>query len=192
MFLHGRPLRILVLDIDGVLTDGTVSTRGYAERRVHVRDLDAVSRAREAGIQVAFLTGESAEEAAHVVARCGGGAAEYGAKDKVAGLRKLAGEHGIEASDICYVADARRDAAALSIAGLGLVPADADPEAKRCAARVLTHEGGRGAVAEAVDILMSRAPMEQEQVTPSDLIRSVAAEAVGVTARFIDECLPNV
>ncbi len=185
-------LRVLVLDIDGVLTDGTVASSGGASRRVHLRDLDALTRARAAGIRVAFLTGESADEMADVVARCGGGPVRFGARDKVASLRALAGELAVEVDHVCYLADARRDAAALGIAGLGLVPADADPQAKRCATHVLTHAGGRGAVAEAVDLLLSEPSAQQDPVGPSAEIRDDAAEAAELMGRFVDECLPDV
>lgn len=186
------PPRALVLDVDGVLTDGTVAVSGGATRRVHLRDLDALTRARAAGIRVAFLTGESADEMADVVARCGGGPTRYSAKDKVTGLRALAGELAVEIDDVCYLADARRDAAALRIAGLGLVPADGDPEAKRCAARVLVHAGGRGAVAEAVDLLLGVPPAAEDPVSPSVPIKEGAAEAVELLGRFVNDHLPDV
>lgn len=192
MFRADRPLKALVLDIDGVLTDGTVATDGTPGRRLHLRDLDALTRAREAGLQIAFLTGESADNVSEVVSRCGGGMAKYDTKDKAVGLRELCGDLGLEVTDVCYVADARRDAAALALAGLGLVPADADPEAARCAARRLAHPGGREAVAEAVDLLLGEPPIEQDPIHPSPEIRKLAVEAAELTGRFVDECLPDV
>jgi len=151
----GRDLpRVLVLDIDGVLTDGTVGMGPGDGRRIHLRDLDALARARTAGICVAFLTGERREQVAAVVERCGGGTAIYGVKDKVEGLRTLVSEIGAQLADVCYVADARRDAAALECAGLGMTPADADPVAKRAADVVLGEPGGHGAVSCAIDVLL--------------------------------------
>ena len=161
--------RVLILDIDGVLTDGTVGMGPGGGRRVHLRDLDALTRAREAGIEVAFLTGESAEDMAWIVERCGGGTVVYGAKDKRAGLPALAGKLGVAVADVCYVGDARRDADALRLAGLGMAPCDADPLARNAASIVLGLPGGRGAVSEAVDILAGgqahgavKAPMRPE------------------------------
>jgi D-sedoheptulose 7-phosphate isomerase len=188
---HGRPW-VLVLDIDGVLTDGTVGTTGNRTRRLHVRDLDALARARAAGIQIAFLTGENADGVSEVVARCGGGPAKYGVKDKARGLRKLAAELGVDLGDICYVGDARRDVAALKIAGLGLVPADADTEAKRGAARVLAEPGGRGAVAAAVDLLLAEPVAEEKAVARIAAIRDHAAGAVELVSRFVEGHLGEV
>jgi 3-deoxy-D-manno-octulosonate 8-phosphate phosphatase (KDO 8-P phosphatase) len=150
---HGLP-KALVLDIDGVLTDGTVGNAPGGERRLHLRDLDAIARARQAGIRVAFLTGEDESEVSWIVARCGGGPVVYNAKDKGRGLRELAGRLGIDITGICYVGDARRDVEALALAGLGLAPADADARARSAATVVLGSPGGRGAVAEAVEILI--------------------------------------
>jgi 3-deoxy-D-manno-octulosonate 8-phosphate phosphatase (KDO 8-P phosphatase) len=165
--------RVFVLDIDGVLTDGTVGNAPGGGRRLHLRDLDAIARARQAGIQVAFLTGEDESEVSWIVARCGGGPVVYNAKDKEHGLRELVGRMGVDVGDVCYVGDARRDVEALKLAGLGLAPADADVMARCAASRVLASPGGRGAVAEAADILMgernsgSAAPTPRESDSPN-------------------------
>ncbi len=161
--------QVLVLDIDGVLTDGTVGNGPGGGRRLHLRDLDAIARARAVGIRVAFLTGEDESEVGWIVKRCGGGPVVYDAKDKGRGLRELAGVMSIDVSNVSYVGDARRDVDALKMAGLGLVPADADAQARSAAVRVLDSPGGRGAVAEAVDILMNETtPAEVPSPVESD------------------------
>ena len=147
-------LKALVLDIDGVLTDGTVAVDGSGGKRIFLRDLDALTRARDQGIRIAFLSGEKESEAQPVVARCGGGTAVYDAKDKERGIRQMADKLGLTLAEICYVGDARRDIPALRMVGLGLAPADADKFVKRTVNRVLAASGGRGAVSEAVDVLL--------------------------------------
>jgi len=153
--------KVLVLDVDGVLTDGTVGMGPGGDRRLHLRDLDALTRAREAGIRIAFLSGESGEEVGWIVQRCGGGEALFGTKDKGRGLAELAAKLDVSAAGICYVGDAPRDAEALKSAGLGLAPSDADGKAKAAASVVLDSPGGRGAVAEAVEILMGERPVRR-------------------------------
>lgn len=148
-------LKALVLDIDGVLTDGTIPADGSNDRRLFMRDLDALTRARDTGIRVAFLTGEPEASVGPVVARCGGGAAVYSAKDKERGLREISGMLETPVDQICYVGDARRDIPALQLAGLSLVPSDGDVHARAAADRVLASPGGRGAVAEAIDLLLA-------------------------------------
>jgi len=165
----GRDLpRVLVLDIDGVLTDGSVGTGPGGGRRVHLRDIDALTRAREAGIRIAFLTGESAKEVGWIVARCAGGEVLYGAKDKGRGLAELAEKLGVPTTGICYVGDAPRDVGALKTAGLGLAPSDADGKAKNAASIILENPGGRGAVAEAVEILKGERKAEAVEVRLSE------------------------
>lgn len=147
-------IKALVLDIDGVLTDGSVNVRGPVEKRIFLRDIDAITMAGKRGILIAFLTGESEAEADPVINRCGGGKAVYNAKDKGKGIKDISNLLGIGLGEICYVGDARRDAAALELAGLGLCPADGDKLAKASADMVLLASGGRGAVSEAVDIIL--------------------------------------
>lgn len=148
------PFQLLVLDIDGVLTDGTVSLVDD-ERRLFLRDLDALTRVRRAGIEVAFLTGESEASAGRMVTRCGGGRARYDSKDKASALEGIAAGATLPLEAVCYVGDAERDAPALRRAGLGLAPADASQAAREAADRVLAAGGGRGAVEEAVGLLLA-------------------------------------
>ena len=147
-------IKALVLDIDGVLTDGTVAVDGPPAKRIFLRDLDALTLIRQEGIQVAFLTGESEAEAKSVVRRCGGGFAEYNAKDKETGIKEIARQLNLNLTEICYIGDARRDVSALKLAGLGLCPSDGDKLAKAAADKVLTACGGKGVVAEAVDLIL--------------------------------------
>jgi 3-deoxy-D-manno-octulosonate 8-phosphate phosphatase (KDO 8-P phosphatase) len=157
-------IKALVLDIDGVLTDGTVDVQGRSAKKVFLRDLDALTLAREKGILVAFLTGEDEAGAGPVVERCGSASRViYQAKDKEAGIREIALTLGLEMSEICYVADARRDVPALKLAGLALCPADGDRLAKQASHVVLESRGGRGAVVEAVDIILERGGSREDE-----------------------------
>jgi len=150
-------IKLLVLDIDGVLTDGTVDVGGNAGKRLFLRDLDALTLIKKKGIRVVFLSGEDEADAGPIVERCGGGdCVIFGAKDKEAGIREIAGKLGMNLSEMCYVADARRDVPAMKLAGLALCPADGDRLAKQAVHVVLEACGGRGAVAEAVDLILER------------------------------------
>ena len=150
-----KHIKALVLDIDGVLTDGTVGVTNNLSRRLFLRDLDALTLARSKGIQLAFLSGESESEIKPIVERCGGGISVYGAKDKEKGMIDISQKLGIDLSEICYIGDGRRDVPALQMAGLGLAPSDADKLARSAADQILTACGGRGAVSEAVDIILA-------------------------------------
>ncbi len=148
-------IRLLVLDLDGVITDGTVLlfASGDEVRSVHFHDLDAVARVRRLGVEVAILSGENNPAGHRVAARFGIEEAVWGAKDKLVALEEMTRRLGIPLEETCYVGDADRDAPALKAAGLGLAPADGTPTARAAADRVLEAVGGRGAVAEAVALL---------------------------------------
>ncbi|HVA07692.1 MAG TPA: HAD family hydrolase, partial [Acidimicrobiales bacterium] len=149
------PIRLIVLDIDGVLTDGTVQLFpcGDEVRSVHFRDVDAVAGAQRRGVTVAVLSGEESAGVKQVAHRLGISEGFFGAKEKLNRLRDLASELGIEMEETCYVGDADRDAPALLAAGIGFAPSDGSVAARSAANHVLASPGGRGAVAEAIEFL---------------------------------------
>ena len=149
-----RTIRLVALDIDGVLTDGTASAgRGSGDKRISFHDLDAVTALRREGVEVALVTGEDDESVGGIAERFGVSAVVRGAKDKVKALVDLASRLGVGLDEVCFVGDSDRDAAAMQQVALGLAPANATPAAKAAAHRVLAARGGDGAVAEAVRLV---------------------------------------
>lgn len=149
-------IRVLALDIDGVLTDGGATmTEGGEEKRFHFHDLDAVTKARRSGLIVAFVTGEDNEIVDRLARRFGVDAQHIrrGAKDKGGALEELSRTLDVPVSAFCYMGDSDRDAPALKMAGLGLAPADSTPGACAAADRVLTKNGGEGVVWEALCLI---------------------------------------
>jgi len=141
-------LRLIALDLDGVLTNGQflMDETGREWKSFSLRDLDAVAKAQAEGIQFAFLTGEKGRIVKQVSKRFNVRLCIEGAKDKEKHLRQLAKKLRIPLDQICYVGDSDRDAPALRLIGLGLVPLDATPLAKRAAQKVLPVKGGEGVV----------------------------------------------
>lgn len=190
----GWRIKVLALDIDGVLTDGTtsVSSAGVDEKRLAFHDLDALSQARRAGMVVALVTGEEGEMVGRVAARCAVEHVWQGAKDKAAALDALCKRLGVTPGEVCYVGDGDRDAPALTRAGLGLAPANATPAAKAAARRVLAHAGGAGAVAEAVRLLLALADDAELAPALEQEARRIAVESLAAHERFLQESLPLV
>jgi D-sedoheptulose 7-phosphate isomerase len=151
-------IRLIALDIDGVLTDGTAlfAADGTEVKRICFRDLDAVTQARKMGLKVVFVTGESGMLVETLARRFGVDEVVTNAKDKVAALQALASSHKVSLSEICYVGDSDRDVPAVGMVGLGMVPADATPNAKRSAHHILNASGGQGVVREVVAFLEDR------------------------------------
>ncbi len=176
-------IKLLILDVDGVLTDGTVActAEGEEQKTFSFRDVDAVFEAHQRGMLVGIVTGEDGPWVDFLIQRLSVELVRRGAKDKLAAVRELASSAGIDLAAVCYVGDADRDAPALAAVGLGLSPADASAEAKRAASSVLSSPGGRGAVAEAVRLAVqfkqraidSRVAIGCEEAPRGDWLRRV-------------------
>jgi D-sedoheptulose 7-phosphate isomerase len=148
-------IRALVLDIDGVLTDGRViyDEQRHESKELSYRDIDAVFQARREGLQVALVTGEESPMVDVIARRLAVKTVIISAKDKALALQELCARLDITLDQVCYLGDSDRDASALAQVGLGLAPANASPQARLSAHRVLTSQGGYGAVAEALALI---------------------------------------
>lgn len=152
-----RRVRLLVLDVDGVLTDGRLfyGPKGELLKAFHVRDGHGIKQVATAGITVAIISGR---KSAAVVRRARGLGIRHvtqGASDKLVALRKLAKARGVALEDCLCVGDDTPDAPILAAAGLGVAVADAHQDALDAADLVTTRAGGHGAVREVCDWLMA-------------------------------------
>lgn len=151
-----RRLRLLVLDVDGVLTDGGLwfGPRGEVLKRFHVRDGHGVKLAQRAGLTVAVISGR---RSAALAVRCRELGIRYvhqGVSDKWAVLEKLLGRLGIAAGETACVGDDTPDIPLFLRAGFAVAVSDAHPLAAAAADRITTRQGGQGAVREVVDWLL--------------------------------------
>jgi D-sedoheptulose 7-phosphate isomerase len=189
-----KDIRVLALDIDGVLTDGTGvlnSIESY-EPRFDFHDLDAVTEARRCGLTLALVTGEDTDLVDRIAKRFGVDHVMRGAKDKVSGLQALSSQIGVPLADFCYVGDSDRDAPAFSHVGLGLAPLNATAKAKAAAHRILPRPGGAGAVAEAVTLLRQlKADSEGDSVV-EDAIRRSVAESVAAHQSLLNGAITTL
>jgi YrbI family 3-deoxy-D-manno-octulosonate 8-phosphate phosphatase len=152
------PIQLLVLDVDGVLTDGTLLYAADGERlkTFNVRDGLAMVLLRQAGIEVAIITARSSDA---VVTRCRDlGIREElvvrGARDKSAALDRLTADLDLDDSELAAMGDDLPDLPMLHRAGFAFCPADAAPEVVAVCDHVCGRNGGRGAVREAAEILL--------------------------------------
>ena len=149
-------IRLLVLDVDGVLTDGVLvyGPSGEEIKRFHVRDGLAVQSARRAGVEVAVVSGRASAAVTRRMSELGIVEVHQGIADKAATLRALLGRLGVKAEETAVMGDDLPDLPVMKIAGLALAPSDAAPEVKRAAGWVSRSPGGHGAVREAVEMLL--------------------------------------
>ena len=187
-------IRVLALDIDGVLTDGTADGDSTADdgKRFSFQDVDAVTQVKRAGITVALVTGEQGASVDWIASRFGVERVVQGAKDKAAALATLASDLGVSLREVCYVGDGDRDAPALSGVGLGLAPANATPSAKASVERVLSHAGGAGAVAEAVGLLLQLQVDATRLPALNQAVRSAVVDSIAAHQRLLAEALPTL
>jgi len=148
---------LVVLDIDGVLTDGklTLDSRNNEYKSINYRDLDAITVLKNKRIKLALLTGEDVALVDSMAKRFGITRIFKGEKDKKRGLTTISDCFEIPLSNICYIGDSDRDAEALKVCGLAIVPQDATKKAKESASVILKTKGGDGVVHEALEFLIA-------------------------------------
>ena len=154
---RARRIRLLVLDVDGVLTDGRLylSAAGEELKVFHVRDGSGLVAVQRAGITVAIISGRDSAAVTRRAAELGIRYVRQGVADKGAALDQLLEELGVSAAATACVGDDTPDVPMLRRAGLAIGVADAHP-ALLAAAHWVTHSnGGQGAVREACDLLLS-------------------------------------
>jgi 3-deoxy-D-manno-octulosonate 8-phosphate phosphatase (KDO 8-P phosphatase) len=149
-------IRLLVLDVDGVLTDGGLfyGASGEETKRFHVHDGLALVAARKAGLQIAVLSSRASAAVTRRMTELGVSEVHQGVGDKAGALAALCERLGIPASAVAMMGDDLPDLAAMGQVGLALAPANAVAEVKRAAQWVARRRGGDGAVREAVEMLL--------------------------------------
>jgi 3-deoxy-D-manno-octulosonate 8-phosphate phosphatase (KDO 8-P phosphatase) len=149
-------VRLLLLDVDGVLTDGriTYTDAGQEVKAFHVRDGSGLKFWRHAGGRVAILSGRSSPAVARRAKELGIDPVVQGADEKLPALRRILTETGMSPDQVCAVGDDLPDLPILTRCGLAVAVADAAPEVRSVAHLVTSSPGGRGAVREAVEWLM--------------------------------------
>jgi len=146
-------IKVVALDIDGVLTDGTITIdgNGRESKSLSFLDIDAVFRGRREGLQFALITGEDDILVDHISKRLGVDLFLKGAKDKAKAIKEVSQQLKVSLKEICYIGDSERDAPALEMVGLGIAPSNASDEAKKAAHYVCRNAGGNGAGAEGIE-----------------------------------------
>ncbi|MEZ6243801.1 MAG: HAD hydrolase family protein [Phycisphaerales bacterium] len=155
---EAKNVRMLVLDVDGVMTDGSIvyddDGRGREIKAFSVRDGFGVRLWREAGFAAAIITTRGGE---HVRRRAAELQIEHvyeGAHDKGEVVRRLATESGVSLGEMACLGDDWPDLAMMRLVGYPMAVADAEPLVRERASYITTRPGGRGAVRDAVEHLL--------------------------------------
>ncbi len=162
-----RNVEIVVLDADGVLTDGGLyyGPNGEAFKRFDVRDGHGIVLGRLSGLRTAILTGRTSEAVASRARELRIGPVIQGAKNKVEGLRVLLEKAGLPAERAAYMGDDVNDLGPLGLVALAACPADAAPEVRKVCHLVTRSAGGRGAVRELFEFVLKAQGKWDQAVT---------------------------
>jgi len=155
-FAAARGVRMLILDVDGVLTDGSIimDNQGEEWKRFNVRDGHGIKLLQRAGIDVAILTGRSSGVVASRARDLGIQHVVQGSLNKSEGLDVLLNASGIAQEDCAVMGDDVLDLPPMQRCRLGFAPCDAHVSVLRRVDWVASHGGGSGAVRQVAEGLI--------------------------------------
>ena len=152
-----QKIKLLALDVDGVLTDGSIyiSPAGEVFKGFNAKDGMGISCALRSGLQIAVITGRQSPIVERRCEELGITLLQQGVKDKRLALQQMAQKLGLVREEIAYMGDDLNDIPAFKASGLNLVPADAAIEVMAVADIITKASGGRGAVREAITMILA-------------------------------------
>lgn len=153
---RAKRVKLLVLDVDGVLTDGrmTLTERGDELKSFHTHDGMGVNLARRAGIKIALVSGEKSEIGRMRGTKLGVEEIVLGSRRKAETLEELRIKLGVALEEVAFMGDDLLDIPALERAGLAVAPANAVAEVRAMVDVVTRASGGFGAVRECVELIL--------------------------------------
>ncbi len=153
-----KKIKAVVLDIDGVLTDGTFiwGPNGEEYKQFSFSDVMGISLASKAGIIFALISGEDNVFINRFAEKMKIADTYKGTKDKAAALISFSKKYKLELNQICFMGDDVNDIGALDLAGLSAAPVNAHESVKQKVKLVTTKAGGNGAVRELIDLILTK------------------------------------
>jgi len=154
---RARRIKIILMDVDGTLTDGTLMIlpeSGEEVRAYHVRDGQGIVLARAAGLKVGIITGKTSKSVALRAERLRLDEVHQGAFDKAPVLSDILKRLGLDPRDAAFIGDDIGDLEVMRRVGLAGAVADAHPLVRRQAHVVCRSAGGRGAVREFIEFIL--------------------------------------
>jgi 3-deoxy-D-manno-octulosonate 8-phosphate phosphatase (KDO 8-P phosphatase) len=154
---RARKIRLLLMDCDGVLTDGRLyfGPSGEELKVFHVRDGQGIVSWHAGGFRSGIISGRNSPIVELRGSQLGIEFIRQGIKDKAATVQQILESTGVTADEAAFIGDDTPDIAAFKIVGLPVAVADAIDEVKSAADLVTHSKGGRGAVREVIDLLIA-------------------------------------
>ncbi len=153
---RAKKIRMVILDVDGVLTDGSIilDNEGNELKMFHVRDGHGIKLLNKAGIRVAIITGRTSRVVSKRAEELGITDIYQGVIKKSSVYESLVQKYNFRHEEVAYMGDDIVDIELLKRVGLPAVPSDSDEGIRRYAVFVSTKKGGRGAVRELAEIIL--------------------------------------
>ena len=165
-------IRMLILDVDGVLTDGKLyfDHAGNEMKAFNTRDGMGIKALQRVGIEVAVITGRNSEAVTKRMTQLGIKHIFQGREDKLDAFLELLEVTGLDAQQICFAGDDWIDIPVLLRAGLAVSVADAEDRVKQQAHWITGRNGGDGAVREICNLILSA--QEKDQIILDEILAS--------------------
>jgi len=157
-------IQLLVMDVDGVLTDGniTINDDGSEGKSFNLQDGHGIKMWQRAGLKVAFLSGRFSKPTKYRAEELEVDYCIHGCIEKLPELKKLLAEMNVPAERTAYIGDDLLDLPPIKYVGFGSAVANAVDEVKEAADYVTKRRGGDGAVREVIDLILKNAGRWQE------------------------------
>lgn len=178
-------IKLIVLDIDGVVTDGSVivDMQGNEQKKINLKDIDAIFELHNQGYKLAAITGENTSIVEYFKNRFPWDYFYQDNKHKATTLEEIARAEGIPMKSICFVGDGKYDVDSIQAAGLGICPSDAIDRARQVADIVLQNAGGQGCLWELIQILKQ----QNEEQLPENYFYQRLEEHAGIFKKMASE-----
>lgn len=156
--MPNQPVTLLVLDVDGVLTDGTIriDDHGVQSRGFHIQDGLGIRMWQAVGRKVALLTSKDSPAVSARAEMLKINLVEKGADDKLPGFERILAATGAKPEQTAYIGDDLLDAVVMRKVGFPIAVANAVDEIKEISRYVTERTGGQGAVREAIEHILRR------------------------------------
>ncbi len=160
------PIKMVLLDVDGVLTDGGIvyGAAGEELKRFDIQDGMGITLAVRSGLKVGILTGRTSPTVERRARELSMAVVKQGFPAKLEGWRQVLEETGLSEPQVAYMGDDVQDLPVLWRAGFSAAPANALPEVKSEVDYVCQRSGGHGAVREFIDLLLSEKGTKAEAI----------------------------
>lgn len=151
-----KKIKLLLLDVDGVMTDGRIilDNQGNELKAFHVRDGHGIKLVQRAGILVGIITGRTSAVVDQRARELGIQEVHQGVKQKIEVYEALLARYSLQDHEVAYMGDDVVDVAILQRAGIAVTVADCDPAVKPHVDLITKTPGGRGAVREFINLIL--------------------------------------